>query len=150
MRVSDVIKGKGLSIQTVDQKREVRSAIQIMHESNIGSVVIVNEISGKAIGIVSQMELLAAIHDLGAAALSQCIAGIMRRPAPQCLESDSINTAMSHMTQQRARHLIVVNSAGDMVGLVSMGDLVAGRINSCELEADVLRDMARSRVWAAA
>ena len=55
-----------------------------------------------------------------------------------CRERDKINTVMGRMTERRFRHLPVVEE-GDLVGIVSIGDVVKARIEQVEFEADELR-----------
>jgi predicted transcriptional regulator len=143
MRISDVLARKSNAVVMVGQKDILQSAVDSMHAAGIGSVVVVNETSGKPVGILSQTEILSAIHDLGAAALSQCVNFIMRRTSLHCSASDDVQAVIARMVQQRVRHLVVVNMNDQMIGLISMGDLVAARLNSYRLETDVLRDMAR-------
>lgn len=148
MHVADVLAKKGSRISTVDHERPLRDAIQIMHDEQIGAIVVVNGSSGIAIGIVSQSEVFAALHDMGPSALKHCATGVMRRPPPQCSGSATIQQAMGQMTRDRARHLLVMDGNGVLAGIVSMGDLVAARVGAAELEANVLRDMARSHMLA--
>jgi CBS domain-containing protein len=149
MRISDVLARKSDAVALMGQKDIVQAAADIMHSGQIGSVVVVNELTGKTVGIVSQPELLAAIHDLGTAALSQCVNGIMRRANLQCELSDDVQTIMVRMVQHRIRHMVAVDGSGQVAGMISMGDLVAARMKSYQLETDVLRDMARAHNLAA-
>jgi signal-transduction protein with cAMP-binding, CBS, and nucleotidyltransferase domain len=149
MRISDVLARKSDAVALIGQKDILQAAADIMHAGQIGSVVVVNEISGKTVGIVSQPELLAAIHDLGTAALSQCVNGIMRRTNLQCELSDDVQTVMVRMVQHRIRHMVAVNASDQVVGMISMGDLVAARMKSYQLETGVLRDMALAHNLAA-
>lgn len=148
MRIADVLRKKGTHVATISQHQKVRAATRAMHRENIGSVVVVNDETGEPVGLVSQKEILAALDGLGNAALDHCATGIMRRPFPAVLDSMTVEAAMAKMTRERARHLIVVDEVQSMLGIVSIGDLVAARLSSAELEANVLRDMARSHVLA--
>jgi CBS domain-containing protein len=141
MRISDVLARKSDAVALIGQKDILQAAADIMHADQIGSVVVVNEVSGKTVGIVSQPELLAAIHDLGTEALSQCVNGVMRRTNLYCAVSDDVQMVMKRMVQYRIRHMVAVNDSEQVVGMISMGDLVAARMKSYQLETDVLRDM---------
>jgi len=56
---------------------------------------------------------------------------------------------MHRMTRDRCRHVVVADPEGLILGVVSIGDLVAAQLQDSQLEADVLRDMARPRLMAA-
>ncbi len=144
MRISDVLARKSGAVVLVGQKDILQSAIDSMHAAGIGSVVVINEMSGEPVGIVSQTEILGAFHDLGSAALSQCVNFIMRRTALHCKDTDDVKSAIAYMVQSRVRHLLVLDLNGQMNGLISMGDLVAARLSAYQLETDVLRDIARA------
>jgi CBS domain-containing protein len=150
MRISDVLARKSDSVVLVGQKDILQSAIDSMHAAQIGSVVVVNQTSGKPVGIVSQTEILGAIHDLGSAALSQSVNFIMRRTSLHCAVNDDVKATVARMVQNRVRHMVVLDASEQMVGLISMGDLVAARLNSYQLETDVLRDMARASSFVSA
>lgn len=150
MRITDILARKSDAVILVGQRDILQSAIDSMHAAGIGSVVVVNEESGKPVGIVSQTEILRAIHDLGSAALSQCVNFIMRRTSLHCAATDDVKATVAHMVQNRVRHMVVLNASEKMVGLISMGDLVAARLNSYQLETDVLRDMARASSFVSA
>jgi CBS domain-containing protein len=148
MRIADVLRKKGTHVCTITHHQKVSAATRLMHQETIGSVVVVHDVTREPVGLVSQTEILAALNDLGNAALDHCATGIMRRPFPSIADSATIEQAMTRMTRDRARHLIVVDEVNSMLGIVSIGDLVAARLRAAELEADVLRDMARSHVHA--
>ena len=149
MRISDIIARKGPDVETIEHGQPVRDAARIMNRKRVGAVVVVNADSRRPMGMVSQAEIVAAIDDLGQSALGHCATGIMRRPTPHCAPETPIQDAMATMTRERARHLAVLDGHGALVGLVSLGDLVAARLSAFELEASVLRDMARSQLLVA-
>ena len=150
MRVSDILQRKGASVCTIDDGQKLGDATYLMHEAKVGAVVVRDRASDRPVGIISQSEILAALHDDGAVALARNATSVMRRPAPHCTASASIQDAMAQMTRERARHLVIIDDAGAMAGIVSMGDLVAARIGAAELEANVLRDMARCHIMSEA
>jgi len=146
MRIADILADKGSRVCIIDHEHPLRDVIGIMHGEKIGAVVIMNGLSGVPIGIVSMTEVLQALQQYGASALKHCATGIMRKPPPQCGRDTSLRAAMRQMTLDRTRHLLVIDDAGAVTGIVSMGDLVAARLEGVELEVNVLRDMAQSHM----
>jgi CBS domain-containing protein len=68
----------------------------------------------------------------------------MRSPAPSCRPDQTIREGLEMMTTLRTRHLVVADGA-EILGVVSIGDLVKYRLQDAELENLVLRDMAGAR-----
>ena len=66
----------------------------------------------------------------------------MSAPVVTCRPTDRVETAMAAMTMAKIRHLPVVDN-GQLVGIVSIGDLVKHRLDEKALEANVLLDIAR-------
>ena len=65
----------------------------------------------------------------------------MAKMIVDCFPDDSINHVMKLMTQRRVRHL-PVKEGGQLVGIISIGDVLKHRLNELELEANVMRDYA--------
>ena len=65
----------------------------------------------------------------------------MAKTIVDCSPDDSINHVMKLMTQRRVRHL-PVKEGGQLVGIISIGDVLKHRLNELELEANVMRDYA--------
>jgi CBS domain-containing protein len=58
-----------------------------------------------------------------------------------CSPGDSITHVMKLMTERRVRHLPVREGA-DLVGIISIGDVLKHRLDELQLEANVMRDYA--------
>ena len=72
--------------------------------------------------------------------MSLGVTHVMISPPPMCTPDVRVSDALRRMTNDRIRHLIVMNEE-EMLGVVSIGDLKA-RIHHAEVEGRVLRDMA--------
>ncbi len=68
----------------------------------------------------------------------------MSAPIISCRPADRVETAMASMTRAKIRHLPVI-ADGQLLGIVSIGDLVRQRLEEKELEAGVLLDLSRMR-----
>ena len=144
MKIRDVLSSKGHRVETVRRDRRLHQILQILDEKNISSVIVVNPM-GKPLGIVTDRILIRALARRGPEALNLSAADVMDRPAPVCSPEDSLQDVLRVMTEQRMRHLLVT-SAGETIGLVSIGDIVKFRLRDSELESRVLRDLAYARM----
>lgn len=149
MKIASIINRKGRHFETVSQNTPLLAAVEIMHREAIGSIGVHDEEVRTIIGIISQAELMTAIATRGIYGLHLPVSLYMRVSLTNCTCEDEVGTIMEVMTRRRSRHAIVRNAAGEVAGLVSMGDLVAAQLEQAQLEAGVLRDMARSHLLAA-
>jgi signal-transduction protein with cAMP-binding, CBS, and nucleotidyltransferase domain len=90
-------------------------------------------------GLISEREIVHAITQHGERALSMAVLDVMTRSAITVTPGDTLKRAMSLMTNHRVRHLIVIAN-GQLVGIVSIGDVVKYRLEDLEAESNVLRD----------
>ena len=148
MKISQILTAKGATTRTVRHDQNFGKAVAKMHEAQIGSIVVVHADTGALLGLVSQPEILAGLSTFGASSMTHCITGMMRKPAPVCDMEDDIRSVMTRMTIDRCRHAVVTASDHSILGVVSIGDLVAAQLQESRLEANVLRDMARSHLMA--
>jgi CBS domain-containing protein len=146
MIIKEVLKSKGSRIETVDPYRKVDEILRVFDKRNISSVVVVSP-AGKSLGIVTDRLLIKELARRGSEALKLTAADVMDAPAPTCAPDDTIQDALSIMTERRVRHLLV-ESVDEAVGLVSIGDLVKFRLRDRELEARVLRELAYAHMSA--
>jgi CBS domain-containing protein len=142
MRISDVLRGKGHDVVTVEIDTRLKDVVDILASKRIGAVVVLDRF--KPVGIFSERDLVNVLASHGAPGLNLTVAGLMSHPIIAGHPEDRIEAAMDVMTRERIRHLPVLDNT-KLVGLVSIGDLVKHRLTEKELEADVMRDIARMR-----
>ena len=140
MKISDVLAAKGSRVVTTWPSKYVSHVLRVFDERNIASIVVTDG-AGLPLGMVSDRLVLRALARHGAGALDMTAADVMLAPAPSCTMETSISDALRFMTDERVRHLVVLED-GRMAGLVSIGDLVKARLQDAEMEGRVLRDMA--------
>lgn len=141
MFISDVLHGKGHHVVKVRTTDSVQVAVNQMAAKRIGAVVVENQWMRQA-GIFSERDFLNAVAEHGAQALSLPVEKLMSSALVTCRPSDRVETALAAMTMARIRHLPVVEG-GQLIGIVSIGDLVKHRLDEKALEANVLLDIAR-------
>ena len=93
----------------------------------------------RVIGILSERDIVRALAERGAAVLSEPVSQVMTRDVKTCSEDDSIGDLMGRMTAGRFRHMPVVQQ-DRLVGIVSIGDVVKGRVEEIDHEAKSLRE----------
>jgi len=138
MSIQSILDRKGGGVITISPNASLRHAAEQMLENGIAALVVT---SGDMIaGIMSEREIVKAIARHGEAALAlpvmETLAPGIFRIAPR----DSLKHAMNLMTRYRVRHLPVVDD-GQLVGIVSIGDIVKRRVEDLEMESNVLRDV---------
>ena len=147
MLIKDVLAAKSVSLLTLQADRPLGEAAAAMAKAKIGSVVVV-DVSGRPIGLISEPDIVGAVSAEGAACLTRDVRLAMRVPV-KCSPDDNVTRALARMTRERIRYLLVVE-ADRFIGLVSIGDLVKARLDESELESRVLRDMAHGAMLARA
>ena len=107
-------------------------------EKKIGALVMVDE-SRRVIGIVSERDIVRVIASNGAAALQSPASAHMTRSVVTCSRRETVDEVMETMTRGRFRHVPVVED-GELVGIISIGDVVKHRMAEIEREAQEIRN----------
>lgn len=143
MRVSDILKTKGSAVKTIEPNATLRTLAHSFRKESVGAMLVLDA-ERRLLGIVSERDLARAIDDFGTGLPEMRVSDLMTRSVVTCAPEDSVAIVANVMTQRRIRHLpVVVN--GIVVGLISIGDVLKHRLDEVQLEADVLRDVARAR-----
>jgi CBS domain-containing protein len=135
MSIGSILTGKRPVI-SVTTATPVRDVVALLHDHRIGAVLVVD--GDEIVGIVSERDVVAELHRLGAAVLDAVAGAVMTAPVVTATPESSLAAAMATMTNRRIRHLPVV-ADGTLLGLVSIGDLVKRRIEEAEHEAAALK-----------
>jgi CBS domain-containing protein len=138
MIVAQMLKGKGGGIITVKPDDSVAKAAGLLADNRIGAVVVSTD--GKIIaGILSERDIVRELARRGADVLVAPVSQLMTSKVVTCRLNDSVNEIMAMMSQGRFRHLPVAEY-GELVGIVSIGDVVKARVSEIEGEANALRE----------
>lgn len=138
MNVAAILKAKGRLVTTARADETIEEVARKMAAKRIGAVVIVGE-GGGVQGILSERDIVRHIGEKGAEVLRRPAADLMTKSVITCAESNSLEEMMGVMTQGRFRHVPVV-SEGQLVGIVSIGDVVKHHIAEVELEVTAMRE----------
>jgi CBS domain-containing protein len=136
MRIADVLRNKGASVATITPETSVSGLLTELSVHNIGAMVVVSP--DGLIGIVSERDIVRALHVRGADILLQPVSEIMTTMVATCAPTDSVDSLTALMTTNRVRHVPVVEG-GRLVGIVSIGDVVKNRMDELETEQKQLQ-----------
>ena len=148
MRIREVLTSKPRGVTTLWTNHTLADAVRILDDRNISSVVIVDP-EGRPLGLLTDRDAVHAIAHHGTSALGMGVTHLMKSPVPSCTPDTIINQAMFRMTRDRVRHLVVMLEE-EMIGIVSIGDLVKVRLEEADMEGRVLREKALGRIAAEA
>lgn len=131
MRISNVLRAKGSVVASATPDTPAASVLGEMASRGVGAVVVVHD--GAVVGMVWERDVIRLLHQRGASLIDAPISEIMRVEVVSCAPSDKVDDILRTMTDRQIRHLPVV-ADGELIGVISMGDLVKARID--ELESD--------------
>jgi CBS domain-containing protein len=142
MTVKAILDRKDSDVATVEPTADLASAIKTLAARRIGALVVIGP-DGRIAGIVSERDVIRVLAERGAALLEQPVAQVMTRKVVTCTRADTMSSIMELMTAGKFRHLPVVE--GDqLVGIISIGDVVKYRVQQIEFESEALRDYIRT------
>lgn len=136
MRIGEILKAKpSHEVVTISPDAGVRELIASLAEHNIGALIVSRD--GTSLdGIVSERDVVRHLHSDGTV-INNVVSAIMTEVVEVCSPDDDLDAVMQTMTERRFRHIPVV-SQGELVGIISIGDVVKHKIGQLEFERDQL------------
>lgn len=138
MFVETILQAKGTTVFTLPDTASLAEAIAQLNAHNIGALVIIGEDNG-VVGILSERDIVRTLGTDPATALTRPVSAIMTADLITCARETPLDQIMDRMTRRRVRHMPVMEQ-GQLVGIVSIGDVVKIKIEAVEHEAEALRD----------
>ncbi len=135
IQVKHLLDDKGDRVYSIRPEDSVRDAIKSMAEHGIGALLVIAD--GILVGVVTERDYARKVVLQGRASSDTKVADIMVSEPVSVLPEDSVEHCMELCTNRRIRHLPVI-ADGNVVGLVSIGDLVKSVISQ---QAEQLRQM---------
>jgi CBS domain-containing protein len=136
MRIADLLRHKGSEVASVLPELSVSGLIEDLARANVGAMVVVDA-SGALVGIVSERDVVRRLNERGAELLHAPVSEIMTTSVVTCGSGEGVDSLAAIMTERRIRHMPVVDG-GQLVGIVSIGDVVRSRIQQLESDREQL------------
>ncbi len=140
MLVQQILTSKGdHGVITVAPGSTVKEVAELLSSKRIGAVIV--SADGKAAhGIVSERDIVRELGKRGAACLNDPVETLMTAKIVSCTRNEGTDAVLGRMTDGRFRHMPVIED-GQMVGLISIGDVVKARLMELAAEKDALEGM---------
>lgn len=139
LRINDILRGKGTEVATITPQAPISQLLALLAAHNVGALPVVDSeadvdiTSGShpVVGMASERDVVRRLHDNGDGLLARPVGDIMSTTITTCGPDDNVDDIMRVMTDRRIRHVPVVES-GQLIGIVSIGDIVKSRISELE------------------
>ena len=137
MQVENILQSKGRAVTTVTAGSTIAEAVALLNAKRIGAVVVVD--GKRVVGILSERDVVRHLGDDWAALSARPVSDVMTKNVVSVSRFATIADVMERMTDKRIRHMPIVEN-GDLVGIVSIGDVVKRKIEETEQEATALKE----------
>jgi CBS domain-containing protein len=138
MTVKAILSAKGSNVTTTEPTATLESGIGILADCKIGALVVLGA-DHQVIGLLSERDIVRALAERGADALTEPLARAMTREVSTCSQSETVDSIMDQMTAGKFRHVPVVEQER-LVGIVSIGDVVKHTLRGMKREFEELHD----------
>ena len=142
MTIAAILRGKGSDVETIASGARCRRGAPARRAQDRRAA----RGRGDAIaGIMSERDVIYCLRTMAPRSSTGRSPGDDRRRPSRSIVDTEVLSALALMTQRRIRHLPVVEG-GEIIGIVSIGDLVKYRIDRIEAEAEAMRDLYPERL----
>ena len=141
MFVTAILKAKGDAVVTVRPNDKILDVSKILTEKKIGAAVVLSPadgLSAQLVGMISERDIVRAIGEYGEEVTKVVVREIMTDDVITCKHSHTAEFLMDTMTKYRIRHLPVLED-GELVGMISIGDVVKARLGELKSETDMMQ-----------
>lgn len=140
MIVSQILKSKSdAGVIYLKPSDTVTDAVTLLSDKRIGTVVVSAD-GTTPDGILSERDIVRELGKRGTTCLNEPVSEMMTTKLTTCDPSHTVMEVLEMMTNGRFRHMPVLQD-GKMIGLISIGDAVKGRLSELAMEKDALEGM---------
>jgi CBS domain-containing protein len=138
MIIKSILAAKGSNVISIEPNASLEVAVKTLANHRIGALLVLGP-DRRVIGIVSERDVVRVMAERGAGVLAEPVSQVMTRRVVTCSPTDSVGVLMELMTTGKFRHLPVVDH-DQVIGIISIGDVVKNRLQEIEQESAALRD----------
>ncbi len=138
MTIAEVLRSKGPRVIRIRPESSLLEAIRALVDNGVGSLV-VSDGEGRVVGMITERDILRENARSFDRLSERRVADVMTEDVIIGLPDDRVDYVMALMTEKRIRHLPVI-SQGQLVGIISIGDVVKAKVREAEVEIRHLTD----------
>lgn len=139
MKISSIIAHKGPFVATIGSTANITNLVDLLKRHNIGAAVVSDD-GRHILGIISERDVVRALASHSGEISALEVSALMTKDVYTCTPDDTVEGLMHVMTEQKFRHVPVVDSDGTLLSVVSIGDLVRNRLEELADERSALID----------
>ena len=141
MKIAALISGK--KVETISSSASVHDLVNSLNSHHVGALVVSPD--GKKIeGIVSERDVVRAMPGKMDQLIGMRVRDLMTVEVITCTQNSTVAELMTVMTERRIRHIPVLSESGELLSIVSIGDVVKAHITEIENERKALADYVNS------
>ena len=141
MKIAALISGK--KVETISSSASVHDLVNSLNTHHVGALVVSPD--GKKIeGIVSERDVVRAMPGKMDQLIGMRVRDLMTVEVITCTQKSTVAELMTVMTERRIRHIPVLSESGELLSIVSIGDVVKAHITEIENERKALADYVNS------
>ena len=138
MQVENILQSKGRAVHTLPTGATIAEAVELLNTRKIGAIVVTTD-AGKVAGILSERDVVRHLGKDWSSLAGKPVSEVMTKDVVTMSRRATVAEVMERMTERRIRHLPIVDN-GELVGIVSIGDVVKRKIEETEQEANALKE----------
>jgi CBS domain-containing protein len=138
MTVKTILAAKGGDLISIEPTATVDAAVKTLAKHRIGALLVLGP-DHRVIGILSERDIVRVLAEQGADVLRQPLSQVMTRKVVTVGPSETVGAIMERMTSGKFRHVPVVDEE-QLIGIISIGDVVKHRLHEMEQESAALRN----------
>lgn len=137
LTVNQLLASKGNVVWAIGPQETVYAALQMLAVKNVGALLVMD--GNQLVGILSERDYARKVILQGKSSMDTPVREIMTTKVITVSPEHTLGDCMEQMTHQRIRHLPVIEN-GQVVGLVSIGDLVKAILSQQEFFLEQLEN----------
>ena len=138
LRIKDIIDKKGRQVIHITPQSELFDAVKTLADNKIGSLLVVTP-EGKIAGIITERDIFHEVYRRKGDLSGVKVADIMTADVVVGSLEDDLDYAMYMMTKKKFRHMPIADQ-GELVGMISIGDIIGAMMSQREYENRMLKD----------